>query len=85
MIIKLAGILAPIVLAFSYVPQIISLYKTKETAGIDPRFWYTLDLGLLLFVILAVDAGATSLIIAQGFNLGLALVVTGQVIYYRRN
>lgn len=85
-IIQAAGVLAPIVLAVSYIPQIINLYKTKSIEGIALSFWLILDFSLLLLFILAVDSakstGDYSLFIAQALNLILALVVTVQVIYY---
>lgn len=86
-IVNIASVAATIVLAVSYVPQIISLYKTKNAEGISPSFWYILDLSLLMLFILAVDSflktGETGLLIAQGLNLALALIVTGQVIIYK--
>lgn len=83
-IVMLAGLLASPILAFSYVPQIVSLAKTKNTDGISLSFWYILDASLLMLGILAIDSGSLSLIIAQGLNLGLALVVTIQVLVYRK-
>lgn len=83
---NLISALASGVLAVSYLPQIYSLYKTKITTGISPSFWYILDLSLLLLFIMAlyqgVVAGEWGLAFAQGLNLVLALIVTGQIIYY---
>ena len=84
LLVKVSEIASVLVLAVSYCPQIVSLYKTKNAEGISPSFWYILDLSLLMLFILAIDAGQTSLIIAQGLNLLLALIVTGQVIYYKK-
>ena len=88
LIVQIAGVLASAVLAISYLPQIWNLYKTKSTEGISLSFWYILDLSLLMLFILAVDSymktGEMGLIIAQGLNLVLAAIVTGQVIYYKR-
>ena len=83
-IVTISGILSVVVLSISYVPQIVSLYKTKNAEGISPSFWYILDLSLLMLFILAIDSGQTSLIIAQGLNLFLALIATGQVVYYKK-
>lgn len=84
LIVTISGILSVAVLSIAYIPQIVSLYKTKNAEGISTSFWYILDLSLLMLFILAIDAGQTSLIIAQGLNLLLALIVTGQVIYYKK-
>lgn len=87
LIVTISGILSVVVLSIAYVPQIVSLYKTKNAEGISPSFWYILDLSLLMLFILAVDSflktGELGLLIAQGLNLGLALIVTGQVIIYK--
>lgn len=84
LIVLIAGISATLLLGFSYVPQIWKLHKDKTAEGISPSFWYILDLSLLMLFILAVDSGQTNLIIAQGLNLVLALIVTVQVIVYKR-
>ena len=84
LIVTISGILSVAVLSIAYIPQIVSLYKTKNAEGISTSSWYILDLSLLMLFILAIDAGQTSLIIAQGLNLLLALIVTGQVIYYKK-
>lgn len=88
LIVTISGILSVVVLSIAYVPQIVSLYKTKNAEGISPSFWYILDLSLLMLFILAVDSflktGELGLLIAQGLNLVLALIVTIQVIVYKR-
>ena len=84
LIVTISGILSVAVLSIAYCPQIVSLYKTKTAEGISASFWYILDLSLLMLFILAIDSGQTSLIIAQGLNLLLALIVTGQVVYYKK-
>ena len=88
LIVTISGILSVVVLSIAYLPQIVSLYKTKNAEGISPSFWYILDLSLLMLFILAVDSflktGELGLLIAQGLNLALALIVTVQVIVYKR-
>lgn len=87
LIVTLSGILSVVVLSISYIPQIVTLYRTKNAEGISPSFWYILDLSLLMLFILAIDSylktGEVGLMVAQGLNLVLALIVTGQVIIYK--
>ena len=87
-LVVLASFFATIVLTFSYVPQVLSLYRRKTAEGISLSFWYILDVSLILLFILALDSyfqtGDTGLVIAQSLNLILALIVTGQVIYYKK-
>lgn len=81
-----AGVAVTPILAVSYLPQIWKLFKTKNAEGISISFWLILDASLLCLFILAVEVfintGSISLIIAQGANLLLALIVTGQVLVY---
>lgn len=87
-IVLIANILATPLLTLSYLPQIWSLYKTGNTEGIDIRFWYILNTSLLMLFIMAMDiymtTGSKGMLIAQSLNLGLAIVVMIQVIYYRK-
>lgn len=88
LIVLLAGLLATPVLCVSYIPQIIKFYKYKKADDVSTSFWYILDFSLLMLFILAVEGymatGALGLVIAQALNLVLALIVTGQVIYYKQ-
>lgn len=87
-LVLLAGLIASPLLVVSYVPQIIQINKTKTVEGINLSFWFILDASLLCFVILAFDAflktGAWVLLASQGLNLALALIVTLQVLHYRK-
>lgn len=87
-IVLIASILATPLLTISYVPQIVSLYKTGNTEGIDIRFWYILNTSLLMLFIMAMDVfiktGSVGLLVAQSLNLGLAIVVLAQVAHYRK-
>lgn len=87
LMVQTAGILATPTLILSYIPQIISLIKTKNAEGISLSFWFILDLSLLFLFILAMgtflNTGVASLAIAQGANLALAVVNTALVIYYK--
>lgn len=85
-IVNIASVTAGFILGLSYIPQVWKFYRTKNVEGVSLSFWLILDLSLTMLFILAVDnylaTGALGLITAQGLNLGLALVVTGQVLYY---
>lgn len=87
-LVTFASVFSTVLLTFSYVPQVINLYRTKSTKGISMSFWYILDGSLILLFILALDSyfqtGDTGLVIAQFLNLVLALIVTSQVMYYKK-
>lgn len=88
-IVKVAGILATPLLTFSYLPQIITLHKTKSSDDIDRRFWYILNFALFCTTVMAIETfrltGNAAMMIAQGINLALAIVVMVQVVYYQEN
>lgn len=85
----IAGALASPVLMISYIPQIVGFYKNKSAKDVSLSFWFILDLSLLLLTIMAIDGyiqtGSIGLVFAQGINLLLALIVTFQVIYYKKS
>lgn len=87
-IVLFAGVTATPALTISYIPQIIMLHKTKSAEGIDKRFWYILNYALTMTTILAVDTfittGSYAMLVAQGINLVLALVVMVQVVHYKK-
>lgn len=82
MVLTLVSIIAPILLAISYVPQIIKLFKSKVSTGISLAFWIILDLTLACFVFLAWSSNDIRMLFMQGLNLLLALIITMQVWAY---
>lgn len=86
-LVKIAGYAATPLLTISYLPQIITLYKTKSADDIDRKFWYILNLALVCTTILAVETyrttGSSAMMIAQGLNLLLGITVMIQVVYYQ--
>lgn len=88
-IVRIASVAATPLLTVSYLPQIITLYKTKSSDDIDRRFWYILNLALVCTTILAYETyrttGSVAMLVAQSINLLLAIVVMVQVVYYQEN
>lgn len=88
LMVDVASILATPVLVVSYLPQIVSLIKTKNAEGISMSFWFILDLSLLFLFVLSLDSfintGETSLLIAQSANLLVAMINTILVVYYKK-
>lgn len=84
----LAKLSATGLLVVSYVPQILQLHKTKSAEGVSLSFWFILDTSLLMLFIMAVDGyintGSIGLALAQGVNLLLAIIVTVQVLVYKK-
>lgn len=87
-LLNLVPSIAGIVLAFCYIPQIMTTLKTKNVEGMDIRFWIILNIALLLLVINAVTIfvvhGTWGYMLTELFNLGLALVMMTLVLKYRK-
>jgi uncharacterized protein with PQ loop repeat len=81
-------LIAGVLLAITYVPQIIKTHKTKDVTGMSVWFWI-----LLIFALMGLTANAITIFILYGtwgymvtefFNTGLAIYVLCQVLYYRK-
>lgn len=83
--INVITVLASILLAVSYIPQIIKLRETKSVEGISLSFWIILDLTLACFVYLAIQSGDVRMLLMQSINLLLAMIVTMQVLRYKED
>jgi len=80
--------LAGIVLAFCYIPQIMTTLRTKDVSGMDLRFWLILDLALAMLltnaIVVYLQFGTWGYMVTEAFNLGLAIIVTALVLKYRK-
>lgn len=83
--INIITVLASILLAVSYIPQIIKLREIKSVEGISLSFWIILDLTLGCFVYLAIQSGDVRMLLMQSINLLLAMIVTMQVLRYKED
>ena len=78
-------IVGGIILTIGYIPQLIKLFKTEETAGINNGFWYLITTAVTITAInLIIDSAPTVLIIIQIVNATLAGVVLLTVHFYRK-
>lgn len=74
-----------IFLAISYIPQIITLYKVKDSKSQSISFWVILLISLSsLTANMIINSNPLSVLIPQFLNIIFALVVLIQVIYYRK-
>jgi len=82
--IEYLGYVAGILTTFGMLPQIITLFKTKEHSGISLGYFLTLFVGVVLWEIYGILTAATPIIIAN-FVTGLFLfIIIAQVVYLRR-
>lgn len=74
-----------IFLAISYIPQIITLYKVKDSKSQSVSFWIILLISLSsLTANMIINNNPLSVLIPQFLNITFALVVLIQVIYYKK-
>jgi len=88
LLLELIPILATVFLTICYVPQIIKIHKTKDVSSQSLMFWILLSIALGLLwtnaFMIFTAFGTFGYLITETLNLGLALVVLGQVISYRK-
>lgn len=78
-------IIGGIILTVGYIPQLIKLFRTEETAGINNGFWYLITTAVAITAVnLIVDSAPMVLIIIQIANAMLAGVVLLTVHFYRK-
>lgn len=74
-----------IFLGISYIPQIITLYKVKDSKSQSISFWVILLISLSsLTTNMIINNNPLSVLIPQFLNIIFASIVLIQVIYYRK-
>lgn len=88
LLLELLPILATVFLTACYLPQIIKTYKTKDVSSMSLVFWIMLAVALGLLwtnaFMIFMAFGTFGYLVTETLNLGLALIVLGQVIKYRK-
>jgi MtN3 and saliva related transmembrane protein len=77
------GYLAAIFTTFSIIPQIIRVYRLKESRDISLWTISSLSAGILLWFIHGLVIGDLPVILANGVSLGLSVLMLGLVVKYR--
>lgn len=69
------GLIAACCTTFSFLPQIIQIYKTRVTEGISLGMYLVFSTGVFLWLVYGIFLGSLSLILANSVTLILALSV----------
>ena len=77
------GYIADFLTTFSSIPQIIRVYRLKESRDISLWTVSSLSAGILLWVIHGIVIGDLPVILANGVSLGLSVLMICLVIKYR--
>ncbi|MGL4742443.1 MAG: PQ-loop domain-containing transporter [Sarcina sp.] len=77
-------VLGSILLLYSYVPQVISLIKSKNANGISTQFWFILTIGLgCVAANMAISGVPMLMLLTQIANTICALVTLVLVMKYK--
>jgi MtN3 and saliva related transmembrane protein len=77
------GYVAALLTTFSSIPQIIRVYKLKESRDISLWTASVLSAGILLWFIHGILIVDLPVILANGVSLGLSVLMIGLVVKYR--
>ena len=80
---SLIGYLAALLTTFSVIPQIIRVYRLKESRDISLWTVSSLSAGILLWFIHGIVIGDLPVIIANGVSFGLSVLMIYLVVKYR--
>jgi MtN3 and saliva related transmembrane protein len=80
---SLIGYLAALLTTFSVIPQIIRVYRLKESRDISLWTVSSLSAGILLWFIHGIVIGDLPVILANGVSFGLSVLMIYLVVKYR--
>jgi len=72
---EVLGFLAAILTTLSFLPQVIKIYKSKETKSISFAMYVVLSLGVLLWLIYGIHLKSMPMIIANTITLILTIYI----------
>ena len=82
-IFELLGYLAAILTTISFFPQVVKIYKTKETKSISLSMYIVLIIGILLWLIYGVYLKSMPIILANAVTLVLLIYILIMKIKYK--
>ena len=69
------GLLAGAMTTAAFVPQVIKIWKSRNTRDISLGMFVIFSGGLLLWLFYGIQIGSTPIVIANAITLGLALTI----------
>lgn len=87
-VVNYVPLIAGILLAVCYTPQLLRTYRTKDVSSFSLTFWVILDVALFCFVInalslIALGSGSYGYLIAELLNLSMSMAMTIMILKYR--
>lgn len=72
---EIIGFFAAILTTISFVPQVIKIYKSKETKSISLTMYVVFSLGILMWLIYGIHLKSMPMIIANAITLILTIYI----------
>jgi len=72
---EILGFLAAILTTISFLPQVIKIYKSKETKSISLTMYVVLSLGILMWLIYGIHLKSMPMIIANTISFILTVYI----------
>jgi len=82
---KILGIISMLLFAFCFIPQIVSIVRTKNVSGISLWLWIMVVTGYAAGLIYATDLKDLIVIATYWIGFILSSLTLGLVVYYKRN
>ncbi len=83
-LIECLGLLAGTLTTFSFLPQIIKVWRTREVSSISLGMYSLFCLGVLLWLIYGLTLGSFSLILTNVVTLGFVLCILSFKVWFER-
>ena len=62
---EIIGLIAAVCTTFAFVPQVMKVWKTKQTKGLSLRMYSIMFTGILLWLVYGILIGSLSIILAN--------------------
>ncbi|MCL4106739.1 UNVERIFIED_CONTAM: hypothetical protein GTU68_048183 [Idotea baltica] len=82
-IITVIGTIAAVITTIAFLPQVIKIYKSKNTSDISLSMYLLFTSGVLLWLIYGIMIKDTPIIIANGVTLVMACAILAMKLKYK--
>ena len=77
---EIIGLIAAVCTTFAFVPQVMKVWKTKQTKDLSLRMYSIMFLGILLWLFYGIIIDSLSIILANAVTATLVGMILGYVI-----
>jgi uncharacterized protein with PQ loop repeat len=81
----ICGLVAMVLVQGSTLFQIVKFYRSKRTEGVSVGFWWTILIGLILYLVYAISIADPLYIASNTIGVMLTGTSIGMYYYYRAN